>query len=278
MPRVRAALGAGLRTTHDNPTANERSAARALLCAVPRDPPNAGVARRPGAGASRARGIVVRGIPTTTIPRRRAVPRTRTPPWRPPRRRTCSGWRCRTRPSHYLLTPAQMVDMEYPVPEFAIESEPTDDADASSPNRPKPNPVKKPKPKLVLPPGFVATQPSGSGVANAPHLTMCAIDCEMCFVGGPTGGSSDGKNGSKTDPKASKTSAAGGSKRLALTRASVCGPDGSRVYDKLVRPDEPITDYNTAHSGITPEIMRGVRTRLEDVQRDLLRLIAAETI
>jgi len=277
MPRVRAALGAGLRTTHDNPTANERSAARALLCAVPRDPPNAGVARRPSRGEPGARDRRPRD-PDDDDPAKTSRP---SDPY-PPLASTAAADLLRLEmphpPSHYLLTPAQMVDMEYPVPEFAIESEPTDDADASSPNRPKPNPVKKPKPKLVLPPGFVATQPSGSGVANAPHLTMCAIDCEMCFVGGPTGGSLDGKNGSKTDPKASKTSAAGGSKRLALTRASVCGPDGSVVYDKLVRPDEPITDYNTAHSGITPEIMRGVRTRLEDVQRDLLRLIAAETI
>ena len=43
-------------------------------------------------------------------------------------------------------------------------------------------------------------------------------------------------------------------------------------------PREPITDYNTAHSGITAEQMRGVTTTLEDVQRDLLELIAQETV
>ena len=45
-----------------------------------------------------------------------------------------------------------------------------------------------------------------------------------------------------------------------------------------VLPPRPITNYNTAHSGITAEQMRGVTTTLEDVQRELLELIAAETI
>ena len=59
---------------------------------------------------------------------------------------------------------------------------------------------------------------------------------------------------------------------------SAVGPDGSVIYDKLVLPPRPITNYNTAHSGITAEQMRGVTTSLEDVQRDLLELVAAETI
>ena len=65
---------------------------------------------------------------------------------------------------------------------------------------------------------------------------------------------------------------------LELTRASAVGPDGAVIYDKLVLPTRPITNYNTAHSGITAEQMRGVTTTLEDVQRDLLELVAAETI
>ena len=83
---------------------------------------------------------------------------------------------------------------------------------------------------------------------------MLAVDCEMCYVG------------------------TGADRRLALTRASAVGPDGSVVYDKLCAPREPITDYNTAHSGITAEQMRGVTTTLEDVQRELLELIAQETV
>ena len=55
-------------------------------------------------------------------------------------------------------------------------------------------------------------------------------------------------------------------------------PDGSVIYDKLVRPAEAITNYNTAHSGITEAQMRGVTTTLEDVQRELLELVACETI
>ncbi|ACO69074.1 predicted protein, partial [Micromonas commoda] len=70
----------------------------------------------------------------------------------------------------------------------------------------------------------------------------------------------------------------GANERLELTRCSVVGPDGSVIYDKLVKPAEPITNYNTAHSGITEEQMRGVTTTLEDVQRELLELIACETI
>ena len=83
---------------------------------------------------------------------------------------------------------------------------------------------------------------------------MCAIDCEMCYVG------------------------VGAEERLELTRCSVVGPDGSVIYDKLVRPAEAITNYNTAHSGITEAQMRGVTTTLEDVQRELLELVACETI
>ena len=107
---------------------------------------------------------------------------------------------------------------------------------------------------LIVPEGFVVTQPAGGGVARSPPLSMLAVDCEMCYVG------------------------AGADRRLALTRASAVGPDGSVVYDKLCAPREPITDYNTAHSGITAEQMRGVTTTLEDVQRDLLELIAQETV
>ena len=73
----------------------------------------------------------------------------------------------------------------------------------------------------MVPAGFVVTQPSGGGVARHPHLAMIAIDCEMCYT----------------------------AEGLELTRASAVSADGSVMYDKLVKPPRPITNYNTAHSG-----------------------------
>jgi RNA exonuclease 1 len=138
-----------------------------------------------------------------------------------------------------------MVEMDYPTPTFAGGTH--RDASDASERASREN-------GFVVPEGFVVTQPAGGGVARSPPLSMLAVDCEMCYVG------------------------TGADRRLALTRASAVGPDGSVVYDKLCAPREPITDYNTAHSGITAEQMRGVTTTLEDVQRELLELIAQETV
>ena len=65
---------------------------------------------------------------------------------------------------------------------------------------------------------------------------------------------------------------------LEVTRCSVVDSAGSVVYDSLILPELPITDYNTQHSGITAEQMSGVRTTLRDCQAALLRLISEETL
>jgi RNA exonuclease 1 len=104
--------------------------------------------------------------------------------------------------------------------------------------------------ELRCKPGFVVTQPAGQGIAKEPHHQMLALDCEMCYT------------------------AVG----LELTRCSVVDAHGDTVYDQLVLPHAPIVDYNTQHSGITAEHMAGVTTHIEDVQADLLELIAEETI
>ena len=88
MPNIRAHLGKGVPTNHDNATANEITVARAVLCSVREDAPNSGKARSHSSYSSRARRESRR--------RRRDGP---PPRERPRRRRTCAGVRCRSRPS-----------------------------------------------------------------------------------------------------------------------------------------------------------------------------------
>ena len=151
-------------------------------------------------------------------------------------------------PSYYQLTPAELADNNYPVPVL--------DPDSG---------------ELRCLPGFVVTQPAGNGIARSPAHEMLvrhrpprstlapaahnrvptqALDCEMCYT------------------------AAG----LEVTRCSVVDSTCAVVYDSLVLPDSPILDYNTAHSGITAEVMSGVTTRLADVQAHLLEIVAEETL
>lgn len=95
--------------------------------------------------------------------------------------------------------------------------------------------------------GYVQTQPAGS---QSPFYDMVAVDCEMCYT----------------------------KKGLELTRTSLVDSSGNVLFDSLVKPHRAITDYNTKFSGITPEMMAGVTTTLEDVQREILKIVSAETI
>lgn len=74
------------------------------------------------------------------------------------------------------------------------------------------------------------------------------IDCEMVGVG----------------PTPDKDSA--------LARISLVNYHGHQLYDSFVLPKEPVTDYRTFVSGITPHILRSART-LEEVQRDVAKLM-----
>ena len=75
-----------------------------------------------------------------------------------------------------------------------------------------------------------------------------AIDCEMVGVG-PT---------PETDS--------------ALARVSLVNYHGHQLYDSFVLPKEPVTDYRTHVSGITPQLLQSARS-LESVQADVAKLL-----
>lgn len=79
---------------------------------------------------------------------------------------------------------------------------------------------------------------------------MFSLDCEMCM-------SERGRE---------------------LTRISVVDQCHEVVYDSLVKPELPITDYLTRFSGITEEDLRGVETTLKDVQEKLKEIIPPNAI
>ncbi|KAK3599309.1 hypothetical protein CHS0354_028674 [Potamilus streckersoni] len=80
---------------------------------------------------------------------------------------------------------------------------------------------------------------------------LLAVDCEMCLT-------VVGKH--------------------EVTRVSIVNEELETVYDTLVKPDNPIKDYLTRYSGITKDLLEPVTTRLEDVQRDLKRILTPDTI
>lgn len=97
--------------------------------------------------------------------------------------------------------------------------------------------------------GYVLTKDQYSDVT--PSSPMFALDCEMCRT---TIGD------------------------LELTRVSVVDEDNKVVYEQLVKPDNPIVDYLTQFSGITPRMMRPVTKKLKDVQQDLRQVLPPDAI
>ncbi|KAH7300530.1 hypothetical protein KP509_24G066800 [Ceratopteris richardii] len=94
---------------------------------------------------------------------------------------------------------------------------------------------------------YIETQPADRGSF---YHHMVGLDCEMCYT----------KDG------------------LELTRVSLVDEKGQVLLDSLVRPLNPITDYNTRFSGITHEMMANVTTTIEDIQMEILKIVSADTI
>lgn len=76
-----------------------------------------------------------------------------------------------------------------------------------------------------------------------------AIDCEMCI----------------TD-------------RSELTRISIVDEELRVVYNELVKPADPITNYLTRYSGITEEMMRDVSLTIEDVHKFIRKNLPRDSI
>jgi RNA exonuclease 1 len=63
-----------------------------------------------------------------------------------------------------------------------------------------------------------------------------------------------------------------------LARISVVDWHGQTVMDRYVKPALPVKNYFTQYSGITPAHLENVTTTLQEIQRELLALLGADSI
>ena len=85
---------------------------------------------------------------------------------------------------------------------------------------------------------------------RVPAQQLIAVDCEMCLT---TEGSE-------------------------LARVTAVDMDGEVIYNQLVKPPNPVTDYLTRYSGMTKELLDPVTTTVQEVQEHLANLLYKDTI
>lgn len=102
----------------------------------------------------------------------------------------------------------------------------------------------------VEPVGFVASHQTDASNESRHHQRVVGVDCEMCYT----------------------------HKALELARVTLVGEDEQVLLDELVLPDDPIVNYNTAYSGITPAMMQGITTTLAQIQQQVLQHVGPDTL
>eukprot|EP00743_Colponemidia_sp_Colp-15_P008400 GILK01009127.1.p1 GENE.GILK01009127.1~~GILK01009127.1.p1 ORF type:complete len:612 (-),score=118.98 GILK01009127.1:30-1865(-) len=151
--------------------------------------------------------------------------------------------------SHYVLTAEELISHGYPIRyenghvpsgyRWTGESTTAETSNATVANM-ESEPVEA---------GEIA-ESAESVPTESEDCSIVALDCEMCYT------------------------AAG----LELTRVTVVDHTHTVLLDMLVKPSNPIIDYNTRFSGITADMMQDVTTSLTDAQNKLLKIINKDSI
>ncbi|XP_074538633.1 RNA exonuclease 5 [Halichoeres trimaculatus] len=94
---------------------------------------------------------------------------------------------------------------------------------------------------------FVCTDSVDCVTDNSP---LYGIDCEMCLT----------------------------VKGYELTRVALVDFDGNCVVDELVKPENRILNYLTKFSGITPAMLRPIKTTLKDIQIKIRNLLPSDAV
>lgn len=98
-------------------------------------------------------------------------------------------------------------------------------------------------------PHFVCTKEQYTPVSN--ESPLFGLDCEMCRIRG---------------------------NEVQLARITLVDEQEQVLLDELVKPQEPVLDYNTNYSGITAEILAKATMSLQDIQRKLIQLLPSDAI